>query len=696
MPITASLSDPDGSFPATVSWQWARSVQPVRLDRTLRYRQQCLHTAPLRLTDDQGNYYLRATASYDDGHGSGKSAEAVTAQVAAAPPTNAKPVFPDAEDGRREVPENSPVNTLVGEPVAATDFDNDTLTYSMSGSDSGSFTIGSNDGQLSLAQGAELDYESKRTYSFSVRATDGQDDDGNPNTANDDTITVTVTLIDVNEAPVVTGTQDRNFSENGTGSIGKYTARDPEGDPVTWSVAGDDGGSFVITDRGSLYFRQPPDFEDPQDLGEDNVYNMEVVATDEGGLEGRQAVTVTVTDVEEPGTLIILPDKGWYDTTSVPPAVTRFEAILVDDDCTDCMPTWQWQRSSSENIPGETTEYYTASELDVDRTLRLTATYRNSPQEKTLTTGLSQAIGNTRPTANTAPEFPEPLHLIPNLGRYESRTITSSPSANRNIGSPVRANDDENDRLTYMLRGRDADKFRIDPRTGQLRTWVVLDHEVEDTYTVSVSVHDGFDAYYRPSRSVDDTVAVIITVVPPPPRLIIIDDNDDDDIEPTPEPTATPTPKPARNRPRCRNPPPRPRRRRRPHRCLRRRQHRCPRRRQHRRPRQRQHRRPRQRQHRRRRLRRLLRRRRPLRQCRQRRPRPRLDRHWCRRQSQLRRRCRRPRRVRRPPRRPRQPQLPCQRRVPRRRRPLPGRRCRRGRCLFRPRSHPGCRSRGYR
>ena len=61
-------------------------------------------------------------------------------------------------------------------PVGATDFNNDTLTYSTSGSDASAFTINSSTGQLSVASGADLDYERKRSYTFTVQVTDGQDD----------------------------------------------------------------------------------------------------------------------------------------------------------------------------------------------------------------------------------------------------------------------------------------------------------------------------------------------------------------------------------------------------------------------------------------------------------------------------------------------------------------------------------------
>ena len=140
---------------------------------------------------------LRATATYTDGQGSGKTAELVTARVAAPPPTNAAPVFPDSENGQRELREDAVNGAAVEGPVQATDLNNDALTYSLAGSDSDFFTIEPN-GQLSLELEPDesLDYERKSTYRFTVRVSDGANDAGEAddpdNLRIDDTITVTV------------------------------------------------------------------------------------------------------------------------------------------------------------------------------------------------------------------------------------------------------------------------------------------------------------------------------------------------------------------------------------------------------------------------------------------------------------------------------------------------------------------------
>ncbi len=530
VPIVTELSDPDIPNSSTITWQWARSAN--RSDWT-----DIATSATYTPTeaDDQGNY-LRATASYTDGEGSGKKSEAITPRVAASPPTNAGPVFPDSEDGQREVREDAGTGTTIGSPVQAIDFNNDTLTYSLSGSDASFYTIEAN-GQvrLELEQDESLDYERKRSYRFTVQVSDGANDDDEPDDRIDDSVTVTVSLIDVNEPPVITGEPEREFRENSTSPVATYSARDPEGDRVSWSLSGLNSPNFVITDRGQLYFYQPPSFEDGA------TYRVTVTATDDGEpfqLSASLNVTVTVTDVEERGEVTLHPTKGWVadaveddpDTMDVdetlPALQTRFTAKLEDGDSPITNLSWQWARSSSEDVEGATSSGYTAISDDLNRTLRVTATYEDNrstdPEtmvttENSVTASLRSSVRDTSPGVNTQPRFTVPTAEELPGAHFDTRTITSGAVAGRNIGSRVSARDAEGDVLTYMLRGRDAEKFELDSATGQIRTKAALDYLDQDTYTLSVSVHDGFDVYYRPSESIDDTISIIITVLPPPP-----------------------------------------------------------------------------------------------------------------------------------------------------------------------------------
>ena len=116
------------------------------------------------------------------------------------------------------------------------------------------------------------------------------------------------------------------YQENGTGPVTTFTATDPEGGTIYWSLlraAGDtqdidgddivDFEDFSINAQGVLTFNISPDYEegkDPTVDTADNEYNIVVVASDDALGAGTDAnptgmaykkVTIMVTDVPEPG-----------------------------------------------------------------------------------------------------------------------------------------------------------------------------------------------------------------------------------------------------------------------------------------------------------------------------------------------------------------------------------------------------------
>ena len=143
------------------------------------------------------------------------------------------------------VAENAANATIVGE-VAAEDVDvNDVLTYSITaGNTNSAFVVNYSTGEITVANGAALDYEAKATYTLTVTASDG---------VFTGSTAVYINLIDVNEAPAyVSDNYYFSVQENaGQGTeptvVGNVTATDPEGDVVTYSiVSGNDGGAFAI------------------------------------------------------------------------------------------------------------------------------------------------------------------------------------------------------------------------------------------------------------------------------------------------------------------------------------------------------------------------------------------------------------------------------------------------------------------
>ena len=110
-------------------------------------------------------------------------------------PTNSTPSFADGSHTNRTVAENTTKGVNIGKPVAATDADNDALTYTLSGLDAAAFDIDKATGQLKT--NADLDYETKNSYTVTITVSDGSL-----------TITITVIIIiidmDDQESPTLT------------------------------------------------------------------------------------------------------------------------------------------------------------------------------------------------------------------------------------------------------------------------------------------------------------------------------------------------------------------------------------------------------------------------------------------------------------------------------------------------------------
>ena len=88
-----------------------------------------------------------------------------------------------------------------------------------------------------------------------------------------------------------------SVAENGT-SVATVSTTVSACGSVVFSLTGDDKDLFTVSETGVVEFVSAPDFENPADMGADNVYNFTVVATN-GSASDSLAMVVTVTDVDE-------------------------------------------------------------------------------------------------------------------------------------------------------------------------------------------------------------------------------------------------------------------------------------------------------------------------------------------------------------------------------------------------------------
>lgn len=209
-------------------------------------------------------------------------------------------------------PENIQAGSLL-HTVSATDPEGSAVSMTLTG-EQDTFDFNSGNGQLTLKSGAVIDYELKNSYSIPISASDD-----NGNTAQQ---IVTFNVTNINEAPILSDISPLTSVTEGTVSLFQVTATDPEGLTVSYSLSGQDAGSFVLSSTGELSFASQSDFENPTDQNQDNQYEFSIVASDLSNpeLTDSASISVVVENVDE------APVFGEVEDTATVPEGTN-EAI---------------------------------------------------------------------------------------------------------------------------------------------------------------------------------------------------------------------------------------------------------------------------------------------------------------------------------------------------------------------------------
>ena len=506
--VTASLTDIDGPV-SGVTWQWSFGGTDIEGATSDTYTP---------AADDSGT--LTATASYTDPQGPEKTASADSTNPVAADTRNRAPVFDDQDDETegiqnstttRTVEENTVApNPVSGAAVTAMDPNaGDIVSYSLGGADASSFDIGRtapNAGQITVGTGTKLDFETKTSYMVTVIATDSYGESSS--------IPVTITVTDVNEGPEITGQDQVDYAEKGMGTVATFTATDPENaGAVTWSLEdGADAEDFEIgKSSGVLTFAEVPDYEMAADGDTNNVYTVTVVATDADGMMTEEMVTVTVTNVEEGGTVTlsaVAPYPGVSLTTT-----------HTDPDGQIAGAEWQWSKSRSRggsytDIEDAEAANYSPTSGDVGFYLRATVTYNDGHDEGKSAMATSAHTVQAINLPNDDPVFPDQdADTAGDQSDTATRMVEENTDAGEDVGLPVAAEDGDDDILTYTIDDTAAETFDIEPATGQIKTKSDLDEETDDSYTVTVTATD-------PAGETDEiTVTITVTGVNEAPDI---------------------------------------------------------------------------------------------------------------------------------------------------------------------------------
>ncbi|MBC6426088.1 MAG: VCBS repeat-containing protein, partial [Ekhidna sp.] len=154
-----------------------------------------------------------------------------------------------------------------------------------------------NDGAGGFTEKEETPFTEVSFSSIAFADVDGDDDPDVLITG--DTGSGRIAKLYINDqAPVFSSESSASVLENTTAVL-TVSADDTDSEMLTYSLGGADGSRFSIDDdTGDLTFNTAPDAEAPGSVDGDNVYEVEVTASD-GVNDATQTITVTVTDVNE-------------------------------------------------------------------------------------------------------------------------------------------------------------------------------------------------------------------------------------------------------------------------------------------------------------------------------------------------------------------------------------------------------------
>ena len=215
------------------------------------------------------------------------------------------------------------------------------------------------------------------------------------------TVNVTINVMNVNEDPELTGEAPAEYAENGTAAVTTFTATDPEGEDIVWTLTGTDEGDFTIV-GGVLRFASTPNFEAAGRWQYRQLPTSSRSMPLTAPTAPREDVTIAVTNVEEAGTITL--------STLQPQVGVEITATLADPDGggTTASPTWSWLRGTTV-IEGAATGSYTPVQADAGSFLTARATYRDAEDADTDKTaqGRSYRAVRSAPSGTSAPAFPD-------------------------------------------------------------------------------------------------------------------------------------------------------------------------------------------------------------------------------------------------------------------------------------------------
>jgi serralysin len=387
--------------------------------------------------------------------------------------------------------------------VTATDVDaGTTLSYAISGGvDQSKFVINQTSGALTFKTAPNFepatDSGGNNVYDVTVQVADGP-------SGLIDTQTIAVTVRNVNEPPIITsngGGSSAAISINeNTTSVTTVTATDADaGATLSYSISGGvDAAKFDINAAtGVLRFKTVPDHEAPGDSGGNNVYDVQVRASD-GTFADTQNIAVTVTNLSDGAPAIVSNGGGAWATVTVVESATAVTTILATDPDAGTSLTYSITGGADRSrfTINKTTGalvFVAPPDFEAPKDVGGNNIYDVQVQVSDGSLSDTQSIAVKVVNQNEAPK------ITSNGGKASA---TFSVKENVTTVAAITATDpDASTKLTFAVAGgADAAKFTIDATTGVLSFVNAANFEMptdanfDNRYQVTVEVSDGLAA----------------------------------------------------------------------------------------------------------------------------------------------------------------------------------------------------------
>ena len=390
------------------------------------------------------------------------------------------------------IDENGENGASIG-TVAATDGDATATTYQdwkiTGGNTDNAFGIDSSSGEITVADGSQLDYETDPTsYNLSITVSDGT------NTSSAETVTINVTDLNDN-TPVITASQIFGIDENSEDGTVVGTVEVSDGDVTAttyqdWKITGGNtdnafdinssSGEITVADASQLDYETEP-----------NSYNLSITVSDGSTTSSAETVTINVTDLND-NTPVITASQSFSVDENSANASSVGTVVVTDADAT--ATTYQDWKITGGNTDNAFDINSSSGEITVADASQLD--YETEPNSYNLSITVSD--GSTTSSAETVTINVTDLNdNTPVITASQSFSVDENSANASSVGTVV-VTDADATATTYQdwkITGGNTDNaFDINSSSGEITVADAsqLDYETEpNSYNLSITVSDG-------------------------------------------------------------------------------------------------------------------------------------------------------------------------------------------------------------